>query len=144
MLDAKSCIELYGEPNSLKVRNFLFIWRIPEIYLKKIPCLPNKIYCHKKLPEYLMNAFDLILMRKLEDQIKTWDGCYNVRTTRGGMSWSIHSWGLAIDINAQENPFRKEPKMKPELVACFDQWFDWGGDWKIPDGMHFSLKLELL
>ena len=144
MLTANDCIELYGDPNSVTVRKFLHVWRVPEEYWQAIPCIPSKIYCHKKLPEYLMHAFNLILLRGLKEQVKTWDGCYNVRTTRGGMSWSIHSWALAVDINAKDNPFRVKPKMSPELVACFDTWFDWGGNFKTPDGMHFQLKKELL
>jgi hypothetical protein len=144
MIKAKDCLELYGEPNSNIVKNFLHIWRVPENYRKAIPCLPSKIYCHKKLPEYLMHGLDLVLLRGLENQIKTWDGCYNVRTTKGGMSWSIHSWGLAFDINANENPFRKKPKMSMELVTCFNSWFDWGGLWKVPDGMHYQIMKDLL
>ena len=30
--------------------------------------------------------------------------------------------------------------MSPQLVKCFtDANFDWGGNWKTPDGMHFQL-----
>ena len=144
MIKQDDCLKLFGEPHSNKVKNFLHVWRVPEKYLQEIKCMPSKIYCHKKLPEYLMYGLDLVLLRGIKEQIKSWDGCYNVRTTRGGMSWSIHSWGLAIDINAKENPFRKKPVMSLELVACFDTWFDWGGTWLTPDGMHFQLKKELL
>jgi hypothetical protein len=53
---------------------------------------------------------------------------------------SLHSWGLAIDINAATNRFGGKPTMSAELVKCFtDAGFDWGGVWSNPDGMHFQL-----
>ena len=54
---------------------------------------------------------------------------------------SLHSWGVAIDVNAAWNGFGKKPTLSKEFVKCFtDAGFDWGGLWAKPDSMHFQLK----
>ena len=68
--------------------------------------------------------------------------CFNIRGKRGNAdSMSLHSWGVAIDVNAAWNGFGKKPTLSKEFVKCFtDAGFDWGGLWAKPDGMHFQLK----
>jgi hypothetical protein len=52
---------------------------------------------------------------------------------------SHHAWGSAVDLNAPENPFGAKPTMDRRIVAIFTSLgFKWGGDWLIPDGMHFE------
>lgn len=136
MITSKQCLEKYGDPSTEK---FLVLWDVPEHL--EIGTLPNRVYCHKGLVKPLTKAFELIISRGLVDQIKTWDGCFNIRNKRGALSSSIHSWALAIDVNAAWNGFGKKPTMSKELVACFKEaGFDWGGDWSKPDGMHFQLS----
>lgn len=102
--------------------------------------IPPRIYCNKDLVKPLSVAFELIKSRGLLDQITEWNGCFCIRQKRGSASTSLHSWGLAIDINASTNKFGKPPNMSQELVKAFkDAGFDWGGSWKKPDGMHFQL-----
>lgn len=116
------------------------LYRVPETIAKSIPTLPSRIYCNKDLVAKLEQAFLNIVERGLSSQVKTWDGCFNIRNKRGGKTWSLHSWGIAIDINAAWNGWRKEPQMSKELVACFiDAGFHWGGTWKNKDGMHFQI-----
>jgi hypothetical protein len=99
-----------------------------------------KLYCHKLMAEPIKRAFQNIKDRGLADQLVTYDGCVNVRQMTGGGGWSVHSWGLAIDFNAEWNQFGQTPNMSNDFVACFtDAGFIWGGDWSTPDGMHFQL-----
>ena len=52
---------------------------------------------------------------------------------------SLHAWGLALDINPDENPYGVESTLNPKLVEIFETYgFEWGGRWKTPDPMHFQ------
>lgn len=88
-------------------------------------------------------------------------GGFVCRPIRRGSSWSAHSYGLAIDINPFQNPYRRGDFVLPERASAYldrDRvrpgmirpggvvvrafadigWF-WGGRWETPrDYMHFS------
>lgn len=102
------------------------------------PC--KRIYCNKDLLIPLTRAFENVKDRGLLDQVKTFDGCFSIRMQRGSSDKiSTHSYGLAIDIAAGENPLGQDPKMSKELVDCFtDVGFIWGGNFLRKDGMHFQ------
>ncbi|WP_083681215.1 M15 family metallopeptidase [Archangium sp. Cb G35] len=53
-----------------------------------------------------------------------------------GRGFTVHSWGIAFDINANPRPVR----VHPGLVKHFKRWrFTWGGDFKRNvDPMHFQ------
>jgi len=136
MVTSKDCLKKYGDPSN--ERN-MTMWDVPADL--EHGHIPKKIYCNKDLIGPLSLAFKNVNERGLAEQIKTWDGCFNIRKKRGATSSSLHSWGIAIDINAAWNGFGKHPTMSPELVKCFtDAGLDWGGTWKKPDGMHFQLS----
>mgnify|MGYP001348774095 CR=1 FL=1 len=99
-----------------------------------------KLYGHELMGLPLKAAFQNIKDRGLAEEFVTYDGCTCIRQMTGGGRYSVHSWGLAIDINAAWNGYGQEPSMSPELVDCFtDAGFEWGGSWHTPDGMHFQL-----
>lgn len=140
MVTSNQCLKKWGDPtivaNELK---YMTVWDIP-VHLE-VGVIPKKLYCNELMVIPLTNAFAHIIDRKLVNELKTWDGCFNVRRKRGLKSLSLHSWGIAIDINAAWNGLGKEPTMSKELVKCFtDAGFDWGGTWARKDGMHFQLK----
>ena len=135
MVTSKDCLNKYGDPSN--ERNMV-MWDVPTEL--EIGHIPKRIYCNKDLIGPLSQAFKNLIDRKVVGQLKTWDGCFNIRKKRGGATSSLHSWGIAIDVNAAWNGFGKTPTMSPEMVKCFtDAGFDWGGTWKKPDGMHFQL-----
>ena len=145
MLTSSYCIKEFGKPDAYMERAHLTLWDIPEEINKAIPEIPNRLYCHKLLVKPLEKAFRNLIERDLACNVMTWDGCFNIRKKRGGNSYSIHSWALAIDFNAAWNGFGDEPQMEPEVVKCFtDEGFDWGGTWSKPDGMHFQLSIAAL
>ncbi len=42
----------------------------------------------------------------IEHGFNLFAGCYNKRRMRGGSSWSMHAWGIAIDFDSARNRFR--------------------------------------
>lgn len=151
MVTSNDCLKKYGLPydnaettvneNTAFEGKWMKLWDVPNEINTNIPVLPNKIYCNVDLIAPLEKAFRNIIARSLTKEIKTWDGCFNIRLKRGLSSMSLHSWAIAIDINAAWNSLGKEPTMSKELVACFtDAGFEWGGTWIRKDGMHFQLN----
>lgn len=137
MVTSAQALAKFGPPEDETGMN---LWTLPEWIWTHIPTIPRNIYCNRQLVLPLEMAFLNVIDRGLAGQIRTWDGCFNIRKKRGLKSASLHSWGLAIDINAAWNGLGKVPTVSPELVKCFtDAGFDWGGEWSRPDGMHFQL-----
>jgi hypothetical protein len=108
----------------------------------------GKVRCHRRVAAALQAAFAEVHAQELTGQILTWDGMYVPRH----MGWdqsrplSRHTWGIAFDINAGDNPYNQKPA-KPgakgsvhALVPIFEKHgFFWGGYFKdAPDGMHFE------
>jgi hypothetical protein len=99
-----------------------------------------RIYGHEALEQPLRQAFDLLCARGLAGELKTYDGCFCIRKMRGGNNYSVHSWGLAVDFNAAQNPFGGEITFSDELILCFaEAGFEAGALWSKPDGMHFQI-----
>lgn len=136
MVTSKQALKKYGDPNLQKA---MVLWDVPG-YME-IGVIPKRIYCNKDMVEPLSKAFHNLIQRGHVNELKTWDGCFNIRKKRGLASMSLHSWGIAIDVNAFENGLNQTPKLSPGFVKCFtDAGFTWGGLWKRKDGMHFQLK----
>lgn len=136
LLTSTECISRYGA--AYKESNMV-LWDVPTEL--EIGVIPKRIYCNKDMLIPLTLAFKALIATGYVKELKTWDGCFNIRQKRGLTSQSLHSWGVAIDVNAAWNPMGKEPKLSQGFVKCFkDAGFDWGGDWDYPDGMHFQLK----
>lgn len=154
MITAKDCFKKYGNPKDSK--NFMVMWDVPAEL--EIGMIPKKLYCNKDIIPHLEQAFKNLIDRGCIVELKTFDGCFNIRVVRGyekkyeemiaagdlaGASelLSLHSWAIAIDVNAFENGLGIVPKLSAEFVKCFtDVGFEWGGSWKRLDGMHFQLK----
>lgn len=139
MVTSRQCFAKWGDPNTRADEGkYMTMWDVPAHL--EVGVIPKRLYCNRVMIDPLTKAFTNIIDRGLITQLKTWDGCFNIRKKRGASSQSLHAWGIAIDINAAWNGFGKKPTMSSELVKCFtDAGFDWGGVWSRPDGMHFQL-----
>jgi hypothetical protein len=88
-------------------------------------------------------------------------GAMVCRATTGGTSYSAHAYGLAIDLNPFQNPYRSGDLVIPERASAYldRSWrrpgmiapdglvvrafaeigWSWGGDWQsLKDYQHFS------
>lgn len=158
MITSIELIELYGIPTPKS--EFLTYWKIPNEILWTIDGLRNPykikgITCHKIIKEPLHEVFREIGLRGLDNEIKTYNGCFNIRQKRGQEdnpiffnkkeypNWSTHSWALSIDINEVTNRMNTKGDIHPEIIKIFqDNGFDWGGDFNDP--MHFQASKELI
>lgn len=140
MITSKQCLAKFGDPAiPANESKYMVMWDVPAEL--EIGTIPKRIYCNKLMIEPLSRAFKNLISRGFVNELKTWDGCFNVRRKRGLTSLSIHSWALAVDVNASENQLNMVPKLSAGFVKCFtDAGFDWGGIWTRRDGMHFQLK----
>ena len=136
MVTSAQALKKYGDP--FKESNMI-VWDIPTEL--EVGVIPKKLYCNKDLIVPLSAAIKNLIDRGFISELKTWDGCFNIRKKRGLNSQSLHSWGIAIDINAAWNGLGKIPTLSVGFVKCFtDAGFDWGGTWTRKDGMHFQLS----
>lgn len=140
MITSAQCLKKWGNPalveNELK---YMTVWDVPTHL--EIGVIPKKLYCNKIMIAPLIQAFTNLIDRGFVKELKTFDGCFNVRRKRGLTTMSLHSWGIAIDVNASWNGLHKTPQLSEGFVKCFtDAGFDWGGTWTRKDGMHFQLK----
>lgn len=77
-------------------------------------------------------------------------GAYNCRKITGGSNWSLHAYGIAVDINAKTNPYGKTlitdmPFAMVEAIKAIKTKggvgiFRWGGDYRTnKDAMHYEV-----
>jgi hypothetical protein len=89
-------------------------------------------------------------------------GSFACRPIRGGTAYSQHAYGLAVDLNPFQNPYRSGDVVLPELASAYldRDWlrpgmiapdgpavrafasigWEWGGAWStLTDYQHFSL-----
>lgn len=109
-----------------------------------VPLL-GRVTCHEAVVEMLTGAMSQLIDEGLDHLVDPsgYRGCWNprlVRTVTGAPSGlSRHSWGAAVDLNAPANPLGSAGTQDGRLVDVMQQWgFTWGGDWVVPDPMHFE------
>lgn len=152
MVTSAQALKKYGDPNLLETQNKHFeLWLIPNDILEAFKHVrfsalgtigfPKKIFLNKDFKPALEKALRNLMSRGLTKELKTWDGVFIIRSKRGLASLSLHSWAIAVDVNASENQLNQIPKLSQAFVKCFtDAGLDWGGTWKRLDAMHFQLK----
>jgi hypothetical protein len=115
-------------------------WVNRHIVQTAVPLL-GRITCHRKFVPLVRGAMRQLESEGLDELIQGYAGCFAARHTLGvpGASLSHHSWGIAIDINAEDNPFGAEPTQDMRLVRVMEHWgMIWGGRFIVPDGHHFE------
>jgi hypothetical protein len=84
-------------------------------------------------------------------------GSFNWRMIAGTTRLSVHSFGIAVDLNtalggywrwsgaAEGEAAAYDNKIPEEIVRAFERYgFIWGGKWHHYDGMHFEYRPEMI
>ena len=142
----------YGEIVNGKWVNeskWMVVYKPPQWFQDKVlnsasgkPC--KSIYLNKDMLKPLDLALADIKALGLDSELKTFDGCFMIRSVRGDPnSPSTHSYGLAIDFNAKDNPLGGVVQFSEQFLNCFkSHGFACGANFKRKDGMHFSFAWE--
>jgi len=147
-------VEYYGNPDPEGDGNFDHdFWDshmklFPLPFPLRIGWDPSKIvqnvWMHQRVGDAIVDALREIGekegVQSLKDRNldKYW-GCFAFRFKRVNNTYSTHSWAIAIDLNRRLGKLGKPSKMPHFIVDAFKKrGFEWGGDWQIPDGMHFQ------
>lgn len=148
--------ETFDSKGAIKVSR---VWERASMTLaRELPGYARPLYVHRLAEPYLREA-----LRRATWVAPDWApgkiGCFNPRRQRHSASLplSLHSWGVAVDIDSDDNPGRNlrdrvEPwtgawtRLYPrglprEVVEAIESvGWEWGGRWfPYVDPMHFQL-----
>lgn len=111
----------------------------------------TKFSCHKLVKAPIERIFQRTLDHYGYEKIKElnlhlWGGCLNVRKMRGGSNWSMHSWGIAVDMDPDNNQLKwgrdRATFAKPIYNKYWEFVYDEGaislGKERNMDFMHFQ------
>lgn len=126
----RDCTAFFGPPASDRCSSGLCRLPFPFRFDWDRKTTTNGFHCHEKVASSFEGIFaDAARMfgrSAMQDMgLDLFSGCYNPRRMRGGSAWSMHAWGIAVDLDPGENglhtPFAKARFGKPE----YEPW------WKI-------------
>ena len=120
-------------------------WVADYIRTETVPIL-GAVTGNKVMFPQLRGALREVQSRGLADQIHPGEfgGCYVPRFIGHdpAKGLSLHTWGIAVDLNVPGNQRGTAGEMNRDVVAIFKKWgFAWGGDWRWTDPMHFELAV---
>lgn len=138
----------YGEPGGSQV---VLDLPYPMRLAWELKTEVHRISCHSKVRDSLERIFQGTLdayghQRISELRLDLFGGCLNVRRIRGGTGMSMHSWGIAVDIDPDNNQLRwgreRASLARPEYDAFWaivegEGWTSLGRT-KNYDWMHFQ------
>lgn len=117
-------------------------WERAHMVRMESPHLPTgKLYVNKDMAEPLKAALAAAAEQCPEYRVRTIGGWAQRYKGIKPTDVSVHAWGLAVDINKDQNPQRSPivTDMPPLFVDAFvREGFTWGGKFPTPDPMHFQ------
>ena len=146
-------IKKYGKPNETGA-GYLTVIQLP--YPMRLAwdldVKVTRMSCHKLVADKFLAVFNDLLCHYGYDEIvrlgiDLFGGCFNYRRMRGGSSWSLHSWGIAIDLDPARNKLKETKKTarfaRPEYKQMIDIFYKHGfislGVERDFDWMHFEI-----
>jgi hypothetical protein len=128
----------YGDPDARRFR---------ERHIVEIDFLGEPMYVNKLASRHFLRLASIF--RTLAPEYaatiaegQTDDWSYLNRTVRGETFKSNHAFGLAVDINALQNPLGTAGNIPIEVIRQWEaEGGAWGGEFARPDPMHFETHL---
>jgi len=154
MLTTQEIISRFGEPNEtgegyLTTITLPYPMRLAWDKSKRV----IKISCHKAVSVAFIAVFNELLSyygyeKLVALGIDIYGGCFSFRKMRGGTDWSRHSWGIAIDLDPENNPLKAtgltakfaREEYKPMIDIFYKHGFISLGKEKNYDWMHFEIS----
>lgn len=115
-------------------------WVAANIVTTSVPSL-GSVQCHKLIAPALVNVFKALQAQGLAKSLEYF-GCFFPRHKmwNPAKQLSVHSWGVAIDLNAETNKVGTAGNMDVRVIRVFaEHGFYWGGNFGDP--MHFQYCL---
>lgn len=79
---------------------------------------------HDSVGRVLQRVFDHYGLERIKElRLDRWGGCLNVRKMRGGAQWSMHSWGIAIDYDPNDNQLKWGRDKAIFATSDYDPWW---------------------
>ena len=142
-------VSKYGEPDEAYQAKYCTMWLVCIDFPWAINIINSatgkplqRIFINRDFKDKLAVAFKVLEANNVHREIKTFDGCFNVRSVRGKDSTSLHAWAMAVDLNAATEKLAQEnTHWSGQFIAIMKAaGLFWGGDWQSRhDSMHFSL-----
>ena len=153
-MTTQAAIKKYGIPNETGVG---YLVKINLPYPMRIAwdtdTTVSTIMCHKLIADRLTSVFNELMVEYGYNKIKElgidlFGGCFNYRRMRNGSAWSMHAWGIAIDLDPARNTLKEtsrtarfaRPEYKPMINIFYKHGFESLGVEKNYDWMHFQIK----
>ena len=117
---------IYGEPGSAQATAGMVDLPYPMRVAWDTNQVIRKFRCHAKVEKACEAIFQQTLAHYGEAQVKAlgldlFAGCYNFRQMRGSKAWSMHAFGIAVDIDSANNQLKwnhtKARFAKPDYEA---------------------------
>ncbi len=122
----RGCTRYFGKPGTNQTTLTL---PFPMVIAWETNKTIKKFTCHKFVKDPLERIFQRTLDYYGHEKIKElrldrWGGCLNVRKMRGGSSWSMHSWGIAVDLDPDNNQLKWNHKRATFARPAYNKFWE--------------------